>query len=165
MATTQGQFEQRLAAMTEPWITRKQLEHLADVSAKTMRNWLAAHPIPAGKTRTGARSVQLIERDTAVEWARARLFSPKEGTAGMKSGPRLAAEVAPLPHAVGDRWRWTDIARLRGVTPGAVSNLARTYAEHQTHPFPAAEDDRKRDAAAVAAWFLWYDSERPGYSS
>ncbi|MGW6457474.1 hypothetical protein ACWF94_16405 [Streptomyces sp. NPDC055078] len=163
MTTTKTQFDQRLADLEEDWITRKQLEHLAGVSAKTLRNWLAADPIPEEKTRTGPRSSQLIEKATGVEWARSKLFGASEA-ADRRSGPRLAAAPHPLSHAPGERWRWSDIARLRGVTPGAISNLGRAYAAHPERPFPPAGDDRKRDAAEVAKWFTWYDAERPGYA-
>ncbi|MCM2388811.1 hypothetical protein [Streptomyces albipurpureus] len=162
MTTTETQFDQRLAELEEDWITRKQLEHLAGVSAKTLRNWLAADPIPEEKTRTGPHSVQLIEKATGAQWARGRLFGPR--AADRRSGPRLAAAPQPLSHAPGERWRWSDIARLRGVTPGAISNLGRAYAAHSERPFPPAGGDRKRDAAAVASWFAWYDDERPGYA-
>ncbi|MBY8887232.1 hypothetical protein K7472_20615 [Streptomyces sp. PTM05] len=164
MTTTREQFEQRLAALRDPWVTRRQLEHLAGVTPKTIRNWLQVHPVPEGKTQTGPRSTQLIDKQTAVEWARARLFGDKEGISETPSGPRLAAERRPMTHAPGERWRRVDIARLRGVTSGAIGNLAQTYADHPSHPFPPAEEDRTRDAAAVAAWFAWYDAERPGYS-
>ncbi|MFD7995988.1 hypothetical protein ACF09G_35855 [Streptomyces albogriseolus] len=164
MTTTREQFEQRLAALHDPWVTRKQLEHLAGVSPKTIRNWLEAHPIPEAKTRVGARSTQLIDRQTAAEWVRVRLFGDKEGATDVQSGPRLAAEPRPMTHAPGERWRRVEIARRRGVTPGAIGNLAQAYADHPSHPFPPAAEDHTRDAAAVAAWFAWYDAERPGYS-
>lgn len=161
MTTTQEQFERRLADVTEPWVTRKQVEHLGGVSASTVAKWMAADPVPAAKTRTGPRSVQLIERSAAVEWVRARLF-PKD--AAKPSGPRLAAEVRRLTYAPGERWGWADIARRRGVTPGAISSLGKAYANHSDVPFPPAGSDRKRDAAAVSDWFLWYDTNRPGYT-
>ena len=164
MTTTREQFEQRLAALHDPWVTRKQLEHLAGVSPKTIRNWVEAHPIPEAKTRVGARNTQLIERETAAQWARARLFGGKEGTAEVPSGPRLAAGPRPMTHAPGERWRRVEIARRRGVTPAAIGNLAQAYADHPVRPFPPAAEDHTRDAAAVAAWFAWYDAERPGYS-
>ena len=165
MTTTRQQFTQRLAALDDhPWLTRRQLEHLAGVTAKTMRNWLAATPIPEAHTRTGERNVQLIDRAAAEEFVRGKLF-PDEGTTQARPGPRLPVEQLPMPHAPGERWRWTDIARLRGVTPGAVSSLGKAYREHSTHPFPPAGDDRKRDAASVVTWFRWYDSERPGYAA
>ncbi|MFI5682354.1 hypothetical protein [Streptomyces sp. NPDC051636] len=164
MTTTREQFEHRLAALHDPWVTRKQLEHLGGVSPKTIRNWLEAHPIPEAKTRIGPRNTQLIDRQTAAEWVRARLFGGKEGTTDVPSGPRLAAGPRPMTHAPGERWRRVEIARLRGVTPGAIGNLAQAYANHPRHPFPPAAEDNTRDAAAVAAWFAWYDTERPGYS-
>lgn len=164
MTTTQDQFEQRLKSVTDPWVTRKDVEHLAGASPSTVRKWLAAHPIPADKTRTGPRSVQLIERETAAHWVRARLFPPPGEGADRPSGPRLAAEVRRLTYVPGERWRWADIARRRGVTPGAISNLGRTYADHPERPFPPVGDDRKRDAKAVSDWFLWYDTVRPGYA-
>lgn len=164
MTTTQDQFEQRLKGITDPWITRKAVEHLAGVSPRTVRQWVTDHPFPPGKTRTGPRSVQLIERETAADWVRARLFPPPGEGAEKPSGPRLAAEVLRLTFAPGERWGWADIARKRGVTPGAISSLGKAYSRHRERPFPPPGDDRKRDAQAVSDWFLWYDTERPGYA-
>ncbi|SFF74612.1 hypothetical protein SAMN05216251_12713 [Actinacidiphila alni] len=163
MTTTRAQFEQRLAELTDPWLTRRQVEYLAGASRSAVVKWLAADPIPAEKTRTGPRRVQLIDRDTAATWTRAKLF-PEDEDLGRQPGPRLAAEVQRLSYTAGERWRWTDIARMRGVTPGAISNLGRSYADHAVNPFPPAGPDNRRDAQAVSDWFHWYDSSRPGYA-
>ncbi|MFD3381194.1 MULTISPECIES: hypothetical protein [unclassified Streptomyces] len=164
MATTREQFEQRLAALGDAWITRRQLRELAGVTEKTVRNWLAEGPLGPSETRTGPHNSQLIEREAAAALARSHLFGPREGTTVPWTGPRLAEEPRRLSHAPGEQWGWADIARLRGVTPGAVSNLAKSYENHPARPFPGRVG-RGRDAAAVAEWFLWYDTERPGYAA
>ncbi|WP_042379961.1 hypothetical protein [Streptacidiphilus melanogenes] len=163
MTTTKAQFEQRLGALTGDWVSRTDLRHLAGISEKTLKLWLGSEPFTEDQIQIGPRGVLLYARDPAATWIKGKLFEQgKDGSA--PSGPRLSAEPTRMPHAPGDRWRWTDIARLRGVTPGAVSNLAKAYEAHAEHPFPPAEADRKRSAEAVAAWFLWYDEERPGYA-
>ncbi|MCX4909281.1 hypothetical protein [Streptomyces sp. NBC_00878] len=164
MATTREQFEQRLAALGDAWITRRQMRELAGVTEKTVRNWLAAGPLAPSETRTGPHNTQLIEREAAATLARKRLFGPRDGTTVPWTGPRLAEEPRRLSHAPGEQWGWVDIARRRGVTPGAVSNLAKSYENHPARPFPRAAG-RGRDAAAVSEWFLWYDTERPGYAA
>lgn len=164
MTTTREQFEQRLAALGEPWLTRRQLRELAGVAEKTVRNWLAECPLDPSRVRTGPHNAQLIERETALALVRRNLFEPGDSTTARRTGPRLAAEPRRLSHAPGEQWGWADIARRRGVTPGAVSNLAKTYENHPLRPFPPAVE-RKRDAGAVAEWFLWYDTERPGYAA
>lgn len=164
MTTTREQFEQRLAALGDPWLTRRQVAELAGVAEKTVRNWLAEAPVAPSRVRTGSHNAQLIEREAALTLVRRNLFEPKSGTTVLRTGPRLAAEPRRLSHAPGEQWGWADIARRRGVTPGAVSNLAKSYENHPVRPFPRAVG-RKRDAAAVAEWFLWYDTERPGYAA
>ncbi|WP_445517282.1 hypothetical protein [Streptomyces sp. NEAU-174] len=164
MTTTREQFEQRLAALSDAWITRRQLRELAGVVEKTVRNWLDEEPLDPSQTRTGERNTQLIEREAAASLVRKRLFEPKEGTTDLRAGPRLPDEPQRLSHAPGELWGWADIARRRGVTPGAISNLAKSYEDHPVKPFPRAVG-RKRDAAAVAEWFHWYDTERPGYAA
>ncbi|MEZ0070082.1 hypothetical protein ABIA32_006134 [Streptacidiphilus sp. MAP12-20] len=163
MTTTKAQLEQRLGALAGDWLSRTDLMHLAGISEKTLKLWLGSGPFTEDQIQIGPRGILLYARDPAATWLKGRLFqSGKDGSA--PSGPRLSAEPTRMPHAPGDRWRWTDIARLRGVTPGAVSNLAKAYEAHAEHPFPPVEADRKRSAEAVAAWFLWYDKERPGYA-
>jgi len=164
MTTTREQFEQRLAALRDPWITRRQVGELAGVSEKTVRNWVAEGTLGPSTTRTGPHNAQLIERAAVVALIRRNLFGRSDGIPVPRTGPRLAAEPQRLSHAPGEQWGWADIARRRGVTPGAVSNLAKSYADHPVRPFPRAVG-RKRDAAAVADWFLWYDTERPGYAA
>ncbi|MGH1553782.1 hypothetical protein ACRAWF_22830 [Streptomyces sp. L7] len=137
---------------------------LAGVSEKTVRTWVAEGALDPSTTRTGPHNTQLIERAAVVALIRRHLFEPKDGTGALRTGPRLAAEPRRLSHAPGEQWGWADIARRRGVTPGAVSNLAKSYENHPVRPFPRAVG-RKRDAAAVADWFLWYDTERPGYAA
>ncbi|MFC1435323.1 hypothetical protein ACEZDB_32255 [Streptacidiphilus sp. N1-3] len=163
MTTTKTQFEQRLGALTGGWLSRTDLTHLAGISEKTLKLWLGSAPFTDEQIRIGPRGVLLYAREAAATWLRGRLFKPGEDGSA-PSGPRLAAEPTRMAHAPGDRWRWTDMARLRGVTPGAISNLAKAYEAHPEHPFPSAGADRKRSAGAVAAWFLWYDQERPGYA-
>lgn len=164
MTTTREQFEQRLAALRDPWITRRQVSELAGVSEKTVRTWVAEGVLGPSTIRTGPHNTQLIERAAVAALIRRNLFEPKDGTGVLRTGPRLAAEPRRLSHAPGEQWGWADIARRRGVTPGAVSNLAKSYENHPVRPFPRAVG-RKRDAAAVADWFLWYDTERPGYAT
>lgn len=164
MTTTREQFEQRLAALSDPWLTRRQLQELAGVTEKTIRNWLTEDPLDPSRVRTGPNNTQLIEREAVVTLVRRNLFEPKDGTTVLRTGPRLAVEPRRLSHAPGEQWGWADIARRRGVTPGAVSNLAKSYENHPLRPFPRAVG-HKRDAAAVAEWFLWYDTERPGYAA
>lgn len=164
MTTTREQFEQRLAALSDPWLTRRQLAELAGAAEKTIRNWLAEGPLDPSRVRTGPHNAQLIEREAALTLVQRNLFEPRSGTTVLRTGPRLAAEPRRLSHAPGEQWGWADIARRRGVTPGAISNLAKTYENHPVRPFPPAVE-RKRDAEAVAEWFLWYDTERPGYAA
>ncbi|WP_405993775.1 helix-turn-helix domain-containing protein [Streptomyces sp. NBC_00986] len=164
MTTTREQFEQRLAALGDPWLTRRQVAELAGVAEKTVRNWLAEGPLDPARVRTGPHNAQLIEREAVLTLVRRNLFEPKSGTTALRTGPRLAAEPRRLSHAPGEQWGWADIARRRGVTPGAVSNLAKSYENHPVRPFPRAVG-HKRDAGAVAEWFLWYDTERPGYAA
>jgi hypothetical protein len=164
MTTTREQFEQRLAALSDPWITRRQVRELAGVAEKTVRNWLAEAPLAPSRIRTGPNNTQLIEREAVVALIRHHLFEPEDGTTALRTGPRLAVEPRRLSHAPGEQWGWADIARRRGVTPGAVSNLAKSYENHPLRPFPRAVGG-KRDAAAVAEWLLWYDTERPGYAA
>lgn len=164
MTATRNQFEQRLAALSDAWITRRQLRELAGVSEKTVRNWLADGPLDPCLIRTGPHHTQLIEREAAAALAWRHLFEPEDGIPVVRTGPRLAEEPLRLSHVAGEQWGWADIARRRGVTPGAVSNLAKSYESHPVRPFPRAVG-RKRDAAAVAEWFHWYDSERPGYAT
>nr|WSY55445.1 hypothetical protein OG999_38545 [Streptomyces sp. NBC_00886] len=164
MTTTREQFEQRLAALGDAWITRRQVRELAGVAEKTVRNWLAEGRLDPSGIRTGPHNTQLIEREAAAALVRKHLFEPKDGTTVLRTGPRLAEEPRRLSHAPGEQWGWADIARRRGVTPGAVGNLAKSYENHPVRPFPRAVG-RKRDAAAVAEWFLWYDTERPGYTA
>ncbi|WP_416969416.1 hypothetical protein [Streptomyces sp. 4F14] len=167
MTTTREQFDQRLAQVrsTIQELTRKDFAHLAGVSEKTVRNWLDADPEFASTARTGPRRVQLFPLDEGALWVRIQLFGPDERTPEVASGPRLSAEPRRMPCTPGERWRWTDIARLRGVTPGAVKNLADSYRDHPEHPFPPRDEwDRMRDAGEVSDWFLWYDTTRPGYT-
>ncbi|MCA1217392.1 hypothetical protein [Streptomyces sp. 8L] len=167
MTTTREQFEQRLAQLRReaPELTRKDFAHLAGVAEKTVRNWLDSDPTFADKARTGARRVQLFPIDEGAQWVRKQLFGADERAPQVSRGPRLAAEPRLMPHAPGERWRWVDMARLRGVTPTAVRLLAIDYREHPERPFPPRDEfDRTFDADEVAAWFLWYDTTRPGYT-
>ncbi|MFK4184336.1 hypothetical protein ACI2L4_10000 [Streptomyces sparsogenes] len=168
MTTTRDQFEQRLAELrcAAQELTRKDLAHLAGVAEKTIRNWLDADPEFVSKARTGPRRVQLFPLDDAGSWVRKQLFGPDESTPEVSPGPRLAAEPQRMRYSRGDRWRWVDMARLRGVTPTAVRTLATAYRRHPEHPFPVRdESDRTFDAGEVSSWFFWYDTARPGYSS
>jgi hypothetical protein len=162
MTTTKVQFEQRLAELTDDWLTREQLLHLADISYKTLWSWLRDSPFPEADTKVGERNTHLYRSRAAASWLRAKLFA-SQGT-DTTSGPRLAAVAVRMTYAPGERWRWTDIARRRNVTPGAVSNLGKAYEQHDTHPFPKPGGDNKRSAEEVSDWFLWYDRNRPGYT-
>ena len=123
-----------------------------------------ADPEFASRARTGPRRVQLFPLDDGGQWVRKQLFGPNEATPAVSPGPRLAAEPQRMSYGHDERWRWVDMARLRGVTPTAVRTLATAYAEHHEHPFPVRDDDRTFDAGQVSTWFFWYDTTRPGYS-
>ncbi|MDX2514593.1 MULTISPECIES: hypothetical protein [Streptomyces] len=167
MTTTREQFEQRLAQLRReaPELTRKDFAHLAGVAEKTVRNWLDADPKFADTARSGARRVQLFPFDEGAQWVRKQLFGADERAPEVSPGPRLAAEPQRMPHTPGERWRWVDMARLRGVTPTAVRVLAADYREHPERPFPPRDEfDHMCDAGEVSAWFLWYDTTRPGYT-
>ncbi|MGW7521793.1 hypothetical protein ACWGJ2_40135 [Streptomyces sp. NPDC054796] len=162
MTTTREQFEQRLARLRRDAqeLTRKDFAHLAGVAEKTVRNWRDADPAFASTARTGPRRVQLFPFEEGAQWVRKQLFGSDERV----PGPRLAAEPHRMPYASGERWRWVDMARLRGVTPTAVRLLAADYRDHSEHPFPPRDEfERTFDAGEVSAWFLWYDTTRPGY--
>jgi len=164
MTTTEQQFEQRLAEMTDDWLTRDQLMHLADVTYTTLWRWLRDTPFAEADTRVGRqKDAHLYERQAAVSWLHAKLFGAREAGSDAPSGPRLAAVPVRMTYVPGERWRWTDIARRRDVTPGAISSLGKAYEQHSTHPFPKSGGDNKRSAEEVSAWFLWYDRTRPGY--
>ncbi|MGW4490484.1 hypothetical protein [Streptomyces sp. NPDC004376] len=167
MTTTREQFEQRLAQLRREVheLTRKDFAHLAGVSDKTVRNWLAADAQFAATARTGARRVQLFPLDDGAQWVRKQLFGPDERAPEVSSGPRLAAEPHRMPHTPGERWRWVDMARIRGVTPTAVRLLAADYQRHPERPFPPRDEfERTFDADEVSDWFFWYDTTRPGYA-
>ncbi len=167
MTTTRTQFEQRLAELRRDAqeLTRKDFAHLAGVAEKTVRNWLDADPDFASTARTGPRRVQLFPFDEGAQWVRKNLFGPDERAPEVSPGPRLAAEPHRMPYTPGERWRWVDMARLRGVTPTAVRLLATEYQDHPERPFPPRDEyDRMFDASEVAAWFRWYDTTRPGYT-
>ena len=167
MTTTREQFEQRLAQLRHEAqeLTRKDFAHLAGVAEKTIRNWLDADPEFADTARTGARRVQLFPFDEGAQWVRKQLFGPDERAPEVSRGPRLAAEPHRMPYTPGERWRWVDMARLRGVTPTAVRLLAADYRDHPQRPFPPRDEfDRTCDASEVSDWFLWYDTTRPGYT-
>ncbi|CAM5363102.1 hypothetical protein [Streptomyces viridochromogenes] len=167
MTTTREQFEQRLAQLRREAseLTRKDFAHLAGVAEKTVRNWLDADPEFADTARTGARRVQLFPFDEGAQWVRKQLFGADERAPEVSRGPRLAAEPQRMPHSPGERWRWVDMARLRGVTPTAVRLLAAEYRDHRERPFPPRDEfDRMCDADEVSDWFLWYDTTRPGYT-
>lgn len=164
MTTTRQQFEQRLAELTDDWLTREQLLYLADITYTTLWRWLRDTPFAEADTRVAEKKDRhLYERNAAVSWLHAKLFAAQEAGSDAPSGPRLAAVPVRMTYAPGERWRWTDIARRRNVTPGAVSSLGKAYEQHSTHPFPKSGGDNKRSAEEVSDWFLWYDSARPGY--
>ncbi|MFF0133299.1 hypothetical protein ACFYTG_47825 [Streptomyces mirabilis] len=167
MTTTREQFEQRLAQLRREAqeLTRKDFAHLAGVAEKTIRNWLDTDPQFADTARTGARGVQLFPFGEGALWVRKQLFGPDERAPEVRRGPRLAAEPHRMPYTPGERWRWVDMARLRGVTPTAVRLLAADYRDHPERPFPPRDEfERTCDAGEVSAWFLWYDTTRPGYT-
>jgi hypothetical protein len=167
MTTTREQFEQRLAQLRgeAQELTRKDFAHLAGVAEKTIRNWLDADPEFADTARTGARRVQLFPLDEGGQWVRKQLFGADEQASRVSRGPRLSTEPQRMSHAPGERWRWVDMARLRGVTPTAVRLLAADYRDHPERPFPPRDEfERTFDAGEVSAWFLWYDTTRPGYA-
>jgi hypothetical protein len=167
MTTTREQFDQRLAELrrTKRELTRRDFAHLAGVAEKTVRNWLGADTDFASTARTGARGAQLFPLEEGAQWARKQLFGPNEKAPEAHSGPRLSAEPQRMPHAPGERWRWVDMARLRDVTPTSVRVLAADYRDHPERPFPPRDEfDHRCDASEVSAWFVWYDTTRPGYS-
>ncbi|MEV0937681.1 hypothetical protein ACIBMX_10670 [Streptomyces phaeochromogenes] len=167
MTTTREQFEQRLAELQHNAreLTRKDFAHLAGVAEKTVRNWLDADPDFAATARTGARRAQLFPFEEAAQWVRKQLFGPNEQAPEVRTGPRLAAEPQRMTYTPDERWRWVDMARLRGVTPTAVRVLAADYRDHPERPFPPRDEfDHMCDASEVSAWFFWYDTTRPGYS-
>ncbi|MFE9882588.1 hypothetical protein [Streptomyces sp. NPDC005784] len=167
MTTTREQFEQRLAQLRPDAqeLTRKDFAHLAGVAEKTVRNWLDADPGFVSKARTGARRAQLFPFEEGAEWVRKQLFGLSKEAPEVRTGPRLSAEPQRMTYAPGERWRWVDMARLRGVTPTAVRVLAAEYQDHPERPFPPRDDfDHMCDAAEVSNWFLWYDTTRPGYT-
>ncbi|MGW0572939.1 hypothetical protein [Streptomyces tauricus] len=167
MTTTRTQFEQRLTELrgSAQELTRKDFAHLAGVAEKTVRNWLDADPGFASTARIGPRRVQLFPFDEGAQWVRVKLFGPNERAPEVSPGPRLPAEPHHMPHTPGERWRWVDMARLRGVTPTAVRLLGADYRDHPERPFPPRDEhDRMFDASEVSAWFRWYDTTRPGYT-
>lgn len=166
MTTTRDQFRQRAAEYDRSGadrLTRRDLAYLAGVSEKTVRNWLAGDPFRSSATR-GPRGVELYPPGPAIEWVRQRLF-PEDLNERRRPGPHLAVDASPMPYAPGDRWRFTDMAKVRAVTANAISKLAATYRAHSTHPFPGRGGDDAFDAAEVSHWFHWYDSSRPGYGA
>ncbi|BDH10485.1 hypothetical protein [Streptomyces hygroscopicus] len=168
MTTTKEQLEQRAAEIdtsdVAPRLTRRDLARLAGVTEKTVRNWLAGDARFRASATQGPRRVELFPAKLAVQWVRNQLF-PEDASQDLRSGPRLAVEPAPMPHPPGERWQFTDMAKIRAVTANSISKLAAAYAAHNTHPFPVREGDGKYDAAAVSNWFYWYDSVRPGYEA
>ncbi|MEU6379605.1 hypothetical protein [Streptomyces sp. NPDC046909] len=167
MTTTREQFDQRLAELqrTNRELSRKDFAYLAGVAEKTVRNWLGADPDFASTVRTGARGAQFFPLEEGAQWVRKQLFGPNEKAPEAHRGPRLSAEPQRMPYTPGERWRWVDMARLRGVTPTAVRVLAADYADHPERPFPPRDEfDHRCDASEVSAWFFWYDTTRPGYS-
>ncbi|MGW9214313.1 helix-turn-helix transcriptional regulator [Embleya sp. NPDC055664] len=159
MSASEEDFEARVSHLPE-YLTRAHIRALTGRGQATVANWTTLPDFPA-PVRSEPGTAHLYRRDEIVAWCRAQAYGGNPSP-----GPEPARTEPGLRHTPNERLTIAEIGARRGYKgtkpAAAVHHLVKTYADHPEHPFPPAGSDRKRDATAVAAWFTWYDLERPG---